>query len=193
MKKSTMSRMLQIGDRKVDEATLADLCRQYRVRGLSFFGSAARGEMRPDSDIDLLVEFLPDAEIDLVDYAGLMLELSHLLGRSVDLVSKSGLKPLIRASVIEEARLLKLRTILAVIGEAAARVSEELKTRHPQVPWPQILLSVTSLSTRTSESTGRWCGGLPGIVAPFCGSKRLRSSPENRPSPRMQVVGCYHP
>ena len=50
--------------------------------------------------------FLPDADIDLVDYAGLMLDLSHLLGRKVDLVSKNGLKPLIRASVLEEARLL---------------------------------------------------------------------------------------
>jgi hypothetical protein len=61
--------------------------------------------MRPDSDIDMLVSFLPDADIDLVDYAGLMLDLSHLLGRKVDLVSKNGLKPLIRASVLEEARL----------------------------------------------------------------------------------------
>jgi predicted nucleotidyltransferase len=41
-----------------------------------------------------------------VDYAGLMLDLSDLLGRKVDLVSKNGLKPLIRASVLEEARLL---------------------------------------------------------------------------------------
>ena len=101
-----MSRTLQLGDTKVDEATLADLCRQYRVRELSVFGSAARGEMRPDSDIDLLVEFLPEAEIDLVDHAGLMLDLSRLLGRKVDLVSKNGLKPLIRASVLDEARPL---------------------------------------------------------------------------------------
>ncbi len=98
--------MLQIGDARVDDTKLADLCRRYRVRELSFFGSASRGEMRPDSDIDLLVEFLPDAEIDLVDYAGFMLDLSHLLRRKVDLVSKNGLKPLIRASVLEEARLL---------------------------------------------------------------------------------------
>jgi predicted nucleotidyltransferase len=62
--------------------------------------------MRPDSDIDLLVEFLPDAEVDLVDYAGLMLDLARLFGRKVDLVSKNGLKPLIRASVLEEAQLL---------------------------------------------------------------------------------------
>jgi predicted nucleotidyltransferase len=106
MENGTMSRMLQLGDTQVDETKLADLCRRYRVRELSFFGSAARGEMRPDSDIDMLVEFLPDADIDLVDYAGLMLDLSHLLGRKVDLVSKNGLKPLIRASVLQEARLL---------------------------------------------------------------------------------------
>jgi predicted nucleotidyltransferase len=101
-----MGRTIQLGDAKVDEARLADLCGRYRVRELLLFGSAARGEMRPDSDIDLLVDFLPDAEIDLVDYASLMLDLSNLLGRKVDLISKNGLKPLIRASVLEEARLL---------------------------------------------------------------------------------------
>jgi predicted nucleotidyltransferase len=62
--------------------------------------------MRPDSDIDLLVEFQPEAGADLVDHAGLMLDLSRLLGRNVDLVSKRGLKPLIRASVLEQARLV---------------------------------------------------------------------------------------
>src|ERR1017187_3514210 len=99
-----MGRTLQLGDTQVDETKLADLCGRYRVRELSLFGSAARGDMR--RDIDMLVSFLPDADIDLVDYAGLMLDLSHLLGRKVDLVSKNGLKPLIRASVLEEARLL---------------------------------------------------------------------------------------
>ena len=97
---------LQLGDTQVDETRVADLCQRYGVRELSFFGSAARGEMRPDSDIDMLVEFLPHAEIDLVDYAGLMLDLSRLLGRKVDLVSKNGLKPLIRDAVLQEARLL---------------------------------------------------------------------------------------
>ena len=101
-----MSRTLQLGDTQVDETRLTDLCRRYRVRELSFFGSAARGEMRPGSDIDMLVEFLPDAGIDLVDYAGLMLDLTQLVGRKVDLVSKKGLKPLIRTSVLEQARFL---------------------------------------------------------------------------------------
>ncbi len=101
-----MSHTLQLGDARVDETKLADLCRRYRVRELSVFGSAARGEMRPDSDVDLLVEYEPYAKVDLVDHAGLMLDLEQLLGRRVDLVSKKGLKPLIRASVLAEARLL---------------------------------------------------------------------------------------
>ena len=49
-----MSQTLHLGDAEVDGAILADLCRRYQVRELSLFGSAARGEMRPDSDIDLL-------------------------------------------------------------------------------------------------------------------------------------------
>lgn len=101
-----MSRTLQLGCTQVEEANLADLCRRYGVRELSLFGSAVRNEMRPDSDLDLLVEFLPEAQVDLVDYAGLMLDLTRLLGRKVDLVSKNGLKPLIRTAVLEEARLL---------------------------------------------------------------------------------------
>ena len=101
-----MSRTIQLGHTRVGEAELAELCRKYHVRELSVFGSASRGDMRPDSDIDLLVEFLPEAHIDLVDYAGFMLDLSQLMGRKVDLVSKRGLKPLIRASVLKEARLI---------------------------------------------------------------------------------------
>src|SRR5438270_5382461 len=68
--KGHMSRVLQLGNAEVDYIALAELCRRYQVRELSVFGSAARGEMRPDSDIDLLVEFQPDAGIDLVDHAG---------------------------------------------------------------------------------------------------------------------------
>lgn len=101
-----MGRTLQLGEARVDEIALAHLCRRYHVGELSVFGSAARGDMRPDSDIDLLVEFLPEAEADLVDHAGLMLDLAGLLGRKVDLISKNGLKPLMRASVLEDARIL---------------------------------------------------------------------------------------
>jgi hypothetical protein len=97
---------MTLGTVQVDEAQLARICRRYRVRELSVFGSAAHESMRPDSDIDLLVDFLPDAEPGLLDHAGLMLDLAGLFGRKVDLVSKNGLKPLIRDSVIRESRRL---------------------------------------------------------------------------------------
>ena len=62
--------------------------------------------MRSESDIDLLVEFLPHADIGLLEHAGLMLDLAQLLGRKADLVSKKALKPRIRDSVIADARLV---------------------------------------------------------------------------------------
>jgi predicted nucleotidyltransferase len=95
--------MISFGLIEVEEAKLADLCRRYQVRELAMFGSAARGEMRSDSDIDLLVEFMPEVEVSLLEHAGLMLDLSALLGRKVDLVSKRALKPLIRDSILREA------------------------------------------------------------------------------------------
>ena len=85
---------------------IAELCRRYQVRELSVFGSAARGDMRPDSDIDFLVEFRPEARIGLLAFAGLMNALSELVGRKVDLVSKPGLKPLIRDAVLAESRVV---------------------------------------------------------------------------------------
>ena len=91
-------------DLPVDQ--LADLCRRYKVKELFIFGSATRGELRPDSDIDVLVEFLPEAHIGLVKFASLIQDLQDLLGRRVDLVTKSGLKPRVRPRVLSEARLV---------------------------------------------------------------------------------------
>lgn len=101
-----MNNTIQLGAVHVDETKLGELCQRYHVRELSVFGSAGRNEMRPESDIDLLVEFLPDANIGLIEHAGLMLDLERLLGRKVDLVSKNGLKPRIRSSILADARLV---------------------------------------------------------------------------------------
>ena len=64
------------------------------------FGSFARGDMRPDSDVDLLLEFLPESRTGLIKHAAAERELADLFGRKVDLVSKRGLKKLIRDQVI---------------------------------------------------------------------------------------------
>jgi predicted nucleotidyltransferase len=87
----------------IDAVQLAAVCRRFQVERLAMFGSAARGELRPDSDVDLLVEFRPEAEIGFIEYAGLMLALSELLGRKVDLVSKPALRPLLRDAILSEA------------------------------------------------------------------------------------------
>ncbi len=86
-------------------ARIAQICRRYHVKELSVFGSHARGDARPDSDIDFLVEFQPGAPVGLIEYAALMRELSTLLGCKVDLVSKKALKPLLRDAVLREVRL----------------------------------------------------------------------------------------
>jgi hypothetical protein len=88
------------------EAKLAEICRRYQVKELAVFGSAARGEMRPDSDIDLLVDFLPGARVGLLELSAMMREFSHLVGRRVDLAVKPALKPLIRPGVLAEAQVL---------------------------------------------------------------------------------------
>ncbi len=91
---------------ELPEAEIAALCRRYQVKELAVFGSAARGEMRPDSDIDLLVEFLPETEVDLVSHFAAEREISTLLGRKVDLVSKRALRSTLREDVFSHARVI---------------------------------------------------------------------------------------
>lgn len=85
---------------------LSALCRKHHVQELSLFGSHARGEARPDSDIDLLVEFEPSARVRFIAFSQLMHDLTNLLRRKVDLVSKPGLHPLIRDRVLAESEVL---------------------------------------------------------------------------------------
>ena len=73
----------------------------YNVR---VFGSVARGEARPDSDIDFLVNL--EAGRSLMDLARLLRELQSLLGRNVDVVTEAGLRPRIRPQVLKDARAL---------------------------------------------------------------------------------------
>lgn len=75
----------------------AEMARRFGVRQLSLFGSAARDELRADSDVDVLVEFEGPASFDA--YFGLKDHLEALLLRPVDLVTTRGLKPRARESV----------------------------------------------------------------------------------------------
>jgi predicted nucleotidyltransferase len=91
---------------ELPEKEIAEICRRHHVKELAVFGSAARGELLPDSDIDMLVDFLPDARPGLLGLSAMMRELSALLGRPVDLAVKPGLKPQIRSEVLSEAQVV---------------------------------------------------------------------------------------
>jgi predicted nucleotidyltransferase len=69
-----------------------EFCRHWKIAELSLFGSALRDDFRPDSDIDLLVRFAPDADWSLLDHARMELELEHMLGHGVDLISRSAIE-----------------------------------------------------------------------------------------------------
>jgi len=78
-----------------------ELRQRFGVKSLAVFGSVARGEARPDSDVDILVEFEGRATFDR--YMGLKFFLEDLLGRRVDLVTRKALKPRLRPYVEQEA------------------------------------------------------------------------------------------
>jgi len=77
-----------------------------RARGVlhaALFGSRARGDNRPDSDIDILIEIDAAADIDLWGYAGLKRRIAELFEGPVDVVNRDGLKPYIRPAATTEA------------------------------------------------------------------------------------------
>ncbi len=82
---------------------VAAFCKRNRIRKLSIFGSALRGDFSPDSDIDVLVEFEPDACVGLIRLAGIEIELSEILGRKVDLNTPGFLSKYFRDQVLSEA------------------------------------------------------------------------------------------
>ncbi len=85
---------------------LAEFCRRNEVRELALFGSAVTGAFGEKSDVDFLVTFQPGTRVGFLTLARMQRELEGLLGRKVDLVPKGGLKPVIRDSVLESARVL---------------------------------------------------------------------------------------
>ncbi|MBI2824540.1 MAG: nucleotidyltransferase family protein [Planctomycetia bacterium] len=86
----------------ISPARMADFCRTHRIRRLALFGSALRSDFAPDSDVDVLVEFEPDARIGLRFFA-IERELSELFGRTVDLCTPKFLSPDFRDEVLAEA------------------------------------------------------------------------------------------
>lgn len=94
----------QIRHMIIDQDTVARVCARNDVARLRLFGSVARGEDTPESDVDLLVEFTrPKGLLALV---GLEQELEAALGRKVDLLTPAALSPYLRDRVLAEARVI---------------------------------------------------------------------------------------
>ena len=84
---------------------IAEFCGRHRIRRLALFGSVLRDDFRPDSDVDVLVEFKPGTRVGL-RFFGIQEELSELLGRRVDLHTPGFLSKYFRDEVLAEAREL---------------------------------------------------------------------------------------
>ena len=88
----------------VDPQKIAEFCRRHHIRKLAFFGSVLRNDFRPDSDVDVLVEFEPD-HVPGLAFLSMEEELSEILGRKVDLNTPSFLSPYFRDRVLSEAEI----------------------------------------------------------------------------------------
>jgi len=81
----------------------AELARKHGVKSIAIFGSTARNEAGPDSDVDILVEFDSSASIGLFEFVRVQFYLEDALDRKVDLVTRGGLIPQLKERILEEA------------------------------------------------------------------------------------------
>jgi len=101
-----MGSRIQIPDQQI-----AAFCRKHRIRRLAFFGSVLRFDFGPNSDVDVLVEFAPDAVRGFFELYDMEQELSEMLGgRRVEIVTPKGLSKYFREQVSSEAEVQYVQT-----------------------------------------------------------------------------------
>jgi len=90
---------------QVSSDQIRRFCQKHGIRKLSLFGSVLREDFGPDSDVDVLVEFVPGARVGLIRLAGMQQELSALVGRNVDLRTPAELSRYFRDEVVQSAKV----------------------------------------------------------------------------------------
>ncbi len=164
------------------------------VRSLDVFGSVARGEAGPSSDVDLLVEF--DKPIGLFHFFRVQRRLEEILGCRVDLVMRGAVKPQLRARIFAEAvratwgvapphrgsddlTLDAVSHCFGIIGEAAANIPRDVVAAHPEIPWVDmramrnvVVHDYFGVTNETLWKTAR--EDLPTIVEPL---RKLLAAP----------------
>ena len=91
----------------ISRPKLVEFCRRWKVAELALFGSVLRDDFRPDSDVDVLVSFAPDACWGLFDLVEMQEELKNIFGREVDLVEREGIRnPFRRRSILSSMQVV---------------------------------------------------------------------------------------
>lgn len=94
----------------IPQPAIDDFCRRWKVTEMSLFGSILRDDFDGDSDVDILLDFAPDAHWSLFDLVDMKEQLTQLFGRKVDVVTKNGLKSsqnqLLREEILSTARAI---------------------------------------------------------------------------------------
>jgi uncharacterized protein len=92
------------------QSLLRDFCQRWHIRELSLFGSVLREDFRPDSDVDVMVDFAPTFHPSLFDIGRMQMELEKLFGRSVDLLTRKGVEasrnPYRKQSILSSAQVV---------------------------------------------------------------------------------------
>ena len=91
----------------VPPGRISDFCRKWKVTEFAVFGSVLRSDFRPESDVDVLVTFAPDAPWSYWDYPAMIEELEEMFGRRVDLVEKAAItNPFRRHEILTHRQVL---------------------------------------------------------------------------------------
>ena len=89
----------------IPKKKIEEFCKKHHIRKLSFFGSFLREDFRPDSDLDVLIEFEPGQRVGFLKLAGMEIELSEILNHKVDLRTPAELSRYFRQEVLDSAEV----------------------------------------------------------------------------------------
>ena len=105
---------MKLANLELPQAEIEDFCRRWKIKKLELFGSALRDDFTDESDIDLLVSFLPESEHGLFEHAQMEEELEELFHRRVDLVSRQAIEeadnPFRKRTILNSTLLVYERT-----------------------------------------------------------------------------------
>ena len=93
----------------IPEGKVAEFCNRNHILKLSLFGSCLHDSFRPDSDVDILVEFEPGHIPGFITLSGMEIELSEIFGRKVDMRTPEDLSPYFRDEVVDSAEVQYVR------------------------------------------------------------------------------------